>query len=187
MFTEKKHKYSLTGVTVFIAGLHCIPDRDGGFWTAGVETCHGGLQQVQVRLMRTWLLLSHIVTKKDPCWPFWNYLNECVKSSTTCSNRFIYTCFFIYFYMQTYLVFYTVIWKSFQCERLSCVGMTAHDSWNINSINTILTSVCFKDPDHNASQILTLSMCVGNYLSSSDLYEHRLINVSFQDHLWETG
>lgn len=32
-----------------ISGLHCIPDWNGGVWAAGVETSHGGIQQVQVR------------------------------------------------------------------------------------------------------------------------------------------
>ncbi len=32
----------------FISGLHCIPDWHGGVRAAGVEACHGGLQQVQV-------------------------------------------------------------------------------------------------------------------------------------------
>lgn len=31
-------------------GIHCVSDWDGGVWTAGVEACHGGLQQVQVSL-----------------------------------------------------------------------------------------------------------------------------------------
>lgn len=31
-----------------ISGLHCIPDWNGGVWAAGVETSHGGFQQVQV-------------------------------------------------------------------------------------------------------------------------------------------
>lgn len=31
-----------------LLGLHCISDWYGGVWAAGVEACHGGLQQVQV-------------------------------------------------------------------------------------------------------------------------------------------
>lgn len=31
-------------------GVYCISDWDGGVWAAGVEACHGGLQQVQVSL-----------------------------------------------------------------------------------------------------------------------------------------
>lgn len=31
-----------------ILGLHRVPDWYGGVRAAGVETCHGGLQQVQV-------------------------------------------------------------------------------------------------------------------------------------------
>lgn len=31
VYRKKKHERSSTGVTVVIAGLHCVPDWDGGF------------------------------------------------------------------------------------------------------------------------------------------------------------
>lgn len=70
------HRYSDGHPSCVFLGVYCISDWDGGVWTAGVEACHGGLQQVQVSL-------SICCKHAEVCWSCMGVQERCDLVSRT--------------------------------------------------------------------------------------------------------